>query len=274
MPARFGPDVDPSQGGNLTDVDDLKPMTAGPRPRVIGIIQARMGSSRLPGKVLLPLGGRPVLAWVVRAAQESGALDEVVVATSVLPDDDAVAKLAGELGVSVVRGSEDDVLSRFLSVLDKFSPDAIVRITADCPLLDPALIRLAVATYLGAAGSLDYLSTVVEYSLPRGIDVEVVSAATLRQVATHAQGVDRTHVTSAVYGAPEQYKVGGLVFRPDAQDLRVTLDTADDLRLLEAVVNELGDRAPSWREVVALLRRLPELTDLNAHVRQKAIHEG
>ncbi len=241
---------------------------------MIGVIQARSGSSRLPGKVFLPLRGRPVLGWAVRAAQESGVLDEVVVATSVAPQDDAVADLARTLGASVVRGPEDDVLTRFLGVLDGRSATCVVRLTADCPLLDPALIRLAVRTFLAAEGSFDYLSTVLERSLPRGLDVEVLSAAALRRVATHAQGADRVHVTSAVYTSPERYAVVGLQFRPDAQDLRVTLDVADDLRLLEAVVAELGDRPPAWREVVDLLRRRPDLTDLNAHVRQKALDEG
>ena len=249
-------------------------MAAGGPTSVIGVIQARAGSSRLPGKVLLSLHGRPVLDWVVRAAVDSGILDEVVVATSVSPEDDAVADRASKLGASVVRGPEDDVLSRFLAVLEGRSPTCIVRLTADCPLLDPALIRLAVSTFLAADGSLDYLSTVLERTLPRGLDVEVLSAATLRQVATHATGADRVHVTSAVYGAPERYAVGGLVFRPSALDLRVTLDTADDLRLLQAVVAELGDRPPAWRDVVALLRKRPELTDLNAHVRQKQLGEG
>lgn len=239
-----------------------------------GVIQARAGSARLPGKVLYPLLGRPVLGWTVRAAQASGVLDEVVVATSVLPEDDIVAALGLDLGATVVRGSQDDVLARFLVVLDERAPDVVVRLTADCPLLDPALIRLAVRTFLAADGSLDYLSTVLDRSLPRGLDVEVVSAAALRRVAAHAQGADRAHVTSAIYGAPTDYAVAGLTFRPGAQDLRVTLDTADDLRLLEAVVAELGDRPPGWREVVELLRRRPELTDLNAHVRQKTLDEG
>src|SRR5688572_27688686 len=99
-----------------------------------------MGSSRLPGKVLRPLGGRPVLGWVVRAAQESRSLDEVVVATSVSPSDDDVVKLCAELGVPCVRGPEEDVLSRYLMALDAYPADGVVRLTSDCPLLDPAVI--------------------------------------------------------------------------------------------------------------------------------------
>lgn len=243
-------------------------------PSVIGVVQARAGSSRLPGKVLKPLLGRSVLGWTVRAAQESGVLADVVVATSDLPGDDVVAAHGHDLGVTVVRGPEDDVLTRFLGVLDARSPDVVVRLTADCPLLDPALIRLAVRTFLAAEGSLDYLSTVLDPSLPRGLDVEVVSAESLRRVSIDARGPDRVHVTSAVYGSPDRYAVAGLTFRPSAHDLRVTLDTADDLRLLEAVVAEIGDRPPPWRELVALLRRRPDLTALNAHVRQKSLDEG
>ena len=130
-------------------------MSTGPviRLRVQGVVQARMGSSRQPGKVLRALGGRPVLGWVVRAAQAaqaSGALDRVVVATSSEPADDPVAELAARLGADVVRGSEQDVLGRFLVALDAFPDepaDAVVRLTADCPLLDPDLIATVVDSW-------------------------------------------------------------------------------------------------------------------------------
>jgi len=107
--------------------------------RINAVIQARAGSTRLPAKVLADLGGRPVLEWVVRAAQAAGQVTEVIVATSTLAVDDIVADLAASLGVAVVRGSEDDVLSRFVAALDAHPCDAIVRLTADCPLLDPTL---------------------------------------------------------------------------------------------------------------------------------------
>lgn len=237
------------------------------------MIQARTGSSRLPGKVLRPLGGRPVLGWVVRAAQEAEGVDEVVIATSTAAGDDAVAALGEELGVRVVRGSEDDVLSRFALALEETGADAVVRLTADCPLADPALISSVVSMWR-ADPSLDYAATILVRTLPRGMDVELASKDALRIADAEAESYHRTHVTSYLYDSKRQFRTMGLVVQPAANDLRVTLDTAEDGEMLDAVVAELGDRAPAWHEVVDLLRTRPDLTRINAEVRQKQMTDG
>src|SRR5450631_2640157 len=170
--------------------------------RINAVIQARTGSTRLPGKVLEDLGGRPVLEWVVRAAQAASQIDTVVVATSTLTGDDVVVDLAGSLGVPVVRGSEDDVLSRFVAALDAYPADAVVRLTADCTLLDPSLIDAVAGAWAAAPGH-DYVSTVLVRSLPRGLDVELVTARALRAVDRVAVGHDRVHVTSLLYSQPK-----------------------------------------------------------------------
>lgn len=237
------------------------------------VVQARMGSTRLPGKVLRPLGGRPVLSWVARAARASGTADPLVVATSLRDGDDAVAAWAAAEGLPCVRGDETDVLSRFLLALAGVPDDAtVVRLTADCPLLDPSVIAMAVSAF--EAGDVDYLSTVTPRSLPTGLDVEVTTAGALRELDALAEGYDRVHVTSLLYREPGRYRVAGLVFDPPADDLRVTLDTPDDAVLLDALVAELGDRPPAWREIVGLLRARPDLAALNAHVEKKALAEG
>ena len=241
--------------------------------RINAVIQARAGSTRLPAKVLADLGGRSVLEWVVRAARAANRIDEVIVATSTLAGDDVVADLAESLGALVVRGSEDDVLSRFVAALDAYPADALVRLTADCPLLDPSLID-AVAGAWAAAPTLDYVSTVVVRSLPRGMDIELVTAGALRAVDRMAVGHDRVHVTSAVYADPTAYRLLGLCVTPPANDLRVTLDTAEDLDLLRALVVELPDAPPQWRDVVAILRARPDLVAINADVVQKPLEEG
>ncbi len=241
--------------------------------RINAVIQARAGSTRLPGKVLADLGGRPVLEWVVRAARAATLIDEVIVATSTQAGDDAGAGLAASLGVHVVRGSEDDVLSRFIAALDAHPADAVVRLTADCPLLDPTLID-AVAGAWAAAPTHDYVSTVLVRCLPRGLDVELVSAQALRAVDRMATGHDRVHVTSALYADPTAYRLLGLCVTPPADDLRVTLDTTEDLVLLRALVAVLPDAPPPWRDVVAALRARPDLVALNAGVRQKPIEAG
>lgn len=235
------------------------------------VVQARTASTRLPRKVLRLLGGRPVLGWVVRAALDAK-VGDVVVATTQADEDDDIVALARTLGVRAVRGSGIDVLSRFLLALEGAHDDeVVVRLTADCPLLDPALVRMAVAAF--GAGDVPYLSTVVDRALPRGEDVEVTRAGVLRQLDAHAAGIDRVHVTSALYRDPD-LPVAGLTFRPRSDDLRITLDTEEDARLLDELVARIGDRAPSWREVVEILRSTPSLAALNAAVRHKELDEG
>ncbi|MEU6641305.1 glycosyltransferase family protein [Saccharomonospora sp. NPDC046836] len=234
------------------------------------IIQARMSSTRLPGKVLRPLGGRSVLGWVVRAAAATPGVDAVVVATSDAGDDDPVAAEARRHGAEVVRGPLDDVLARFLLACERHPADAVVRLTADCPLHDPRLIAQLIALWR-AQPELDYVSNTLVRTLPRGFDAELVRVPVLVEQGHEPPGPHREHVTSGVYADPERYACAGIVVAPAAGDLRVTLDTEQDWALLAAVVAELGDRIPDWREVVTLLRRRPDLVVLNADVEQKAV---
>ncbi|WP_240687109.1 cytidylyltransferase domain-containing protein [Amycolatopsis suaedae] len=238
--------------------------------QVTAVIQARLSSTRLPGKVLRQLGGRSVLGWVIRAALAADGVDAVVVATSDGSDDDAVAQEANACGAAVVRGPLDDVLARFLLALDAHPADAVVRLTADCPLHDPALISQLVALWR-AQPDLDYLSNTLVRTLPRGFDAELTRADVLREQALDPAGPHREHVTAGVYTRPDRYRCAGLVVAPAADDLRVTLDTEQDWRLIDGVVAELGDRPPAWREVVDLLRARPDLVALNAGVEQKAV---
>ncbi len=232
-----------------------------------------MGSTRLPGKVLLPLRGRSVLGWVARAAQASGALDELLVATTTDASDDPVVAECAALGLPVVRGPVDDVLARFVLALRGRDTDAVVRFTADCPLLDPTLVATAVGAWR-AAPWLDYVSTALPHCLPRGMDVEVVRADTLRALDTTARDHHRTHVTSALYSDLDNYRSLGLRFGPDASDLRVTLDTEADWQLIQAVAGHFGDRPAVLADLVSWLRTHHEVTALNAHVRQKVLEAG
>ncbi|MER7501069.1 NTP transferase domain-containing protein [Nonomuraea pusilla] len=241
--------------------------------RIVGIVQARMGSTRLPGKVLRELRGRSVLGWVVRAVREADAVDDLVVATTAEAADDAVAAECRRLGVPCHRGPVDDVLTRFTQALAGRPGDAVMRFTADCPLLDPAVIREAALVYRAVPG-LDYLSTGLTGTLPRGTDVEIVGAAALGRADREATGYHRTHVTSYVYAEPGAARLLGLAYQPSAGDLRVTLDTEDDWRLISAVADGLGDRCVPVRELVSWLRARPEVCALNAHVRQKELQDA
>ncbi|WP_426311905.1 cytidylyltransferase domain-containing protein [Cellulosimicrobium sp. E-16] len=242
--------------------------------KVVAVIQARTGSSRLPGKVLRPLAGRPVLAWMIRAASAARGVDEVVVATSTAPGDDAVAELAASSGVRVVRGSEDDVLSRFVLALEETAADAIVRLTADCPLVDPVLVSQVVALWR-ADPTLEYVATTLQRTLPRGLDVELASRGALLAADAEARDHHRVHVTSYLYAAADRdFRRLGIVVAPTANELRVTLDTPEDAEAIEAIVDRLGDTPPRWHEVVDLLRGDPALVEKNAAVRQKALADG
>lgn len=238
----------------------------------LAVIQARMGSTRLPGKVLRPLGPRTVLSWVIRAAQASGVFERVVVATTTEAADEAIAVACRREGAEALRGPVDDVLTRFLMATSTYPDDVVVRLTADCPLLDPAVISMAVRAFEGSP--VDYLSTITPRSLPRGLDVEVFSTEALERAGRFAVGVQRTHVTPYLYSNPEEFRIAGITFTPPASDLRLTLDTAADGALLDAVVDEMGDCPPAWRDVVKFLRSRPDLVSLNSHVRQKGIEEG
>ncbi|WP_138442502.1 cytidylyltransferase domain-containing protein [Sinomonas susongensis] len=250
-------------------------MTAsdGRAARVVAVVQARMQSTRLPGKVLRDLGGEPVLAWVLRAARAAEGVDEVVVATSTEAADDAVAAFAEEHGTRAVRGSQDDVLGRFLLAAGESGADAVVRLTADCPLLDPAVISQAVALWR-LDPTLDYVSTTQDRSLPRGLDVEVAAVSALRAADARREPHHRAHVTSALYEEGSGFGLASLSFRPPSDRLRVTLDTEDDARLLDELAALLPARPPRWRDVVRILAGRPDIVALNAHVEQKPLLEG
>jgi spore coat polysaccharide biosynthesis protein SpsF len=235
----------------------------------LGIVQARMGSSRLPGKVLRKLGGRTVLERVVRAAQQSGVLDELVVATTIESADDTVVAECAAIGVPCVRGPVDDVLTRFLGVLEEHESDVVMRFTADCPLLDPRLVARAHRVFLAA--DVDYMTTSIARTLPRGLDVEVVRTSVLRAIDPLATEHHRTHVTSYIYTHADDYDVIGLTMQPDLSHLRLTLDTEDDWKLMEAIVAQFGDEPVSVRTLAGWLAGRPDLIELNAHVLQKAL---
>lgn len=149
----------------------------------------------------------------------------------------------------------------------------MLRFTADCPLLDPGLIAMAAQTWR-AAPWVDYVSTALPRCVPRGMDIELIAVTALRDIASTASGYHRTHVTSGIYADPGRFRLLGLTLHPDASDLRVTLDTEDDFALIETLVKALGDRPPTVADVVGYLREHPEVTALNAHVRQKPLVAG
>ena len=210
------------------------------------VIQARTGSTRLPGKVLQDLGGRPLLRFMLDRLADLH-VDQLVVATSTLDRDDAVVEVAFDAGCQVVRGSEADVLERFTDALAVFPADHVVRLTADCPLADPVLIEAVLARHLDRGA--DYTSNVFPRTFPRGLDCEVMTAAALRAAQTEAvDGAEREHVTPFLYRRPERFALANM--RNDATLGREswTVDTAEDLAFVRKVVDRMPDDSFSWRE--------------------------
>jgi spore coat polysaccharide biosynthesis protein SpsF len=244
----------------------------GPKADTLGIIQARMGSTRLPGKVLRRLAGRTVLDRVVRAARSSGVVDDLVVATTTDAIDDAIEAECAAIGVECYRGPVDDVLTRFLGVLKTHESDMVMRFTADCPLLDSRLVSMAWRVF--AASGVDYLTTSIARTLPRGLDVEIVRTPVLKGIDRLATDHHRTHVTSYIYTHADDFDVIGLTMQPDLSHLRLTLDTEDDWKLIEAIVEHFGDDPIEVRTLADWLAGQPELVLLNAHVEQKVLSQA
>lgn len=220
--------------------------------RTLCVVQARTGSTRLPGKVLADLAGRPMLRFMLDRLARL-AVDELVVATSDLPGDDAVASVADDAGVPVVRGPEQDVLARFVLALDRHPADRVVRLTADCPLIDPELVTDAVVLLDDA----DYASNALVRTYPDGLDVEVLTAAALRNAHAEATDpVEREHVTPFVYRRTSRYRLVALRTDELLGDERWTVDTSEDIDNIRALVARLDDPVgATWTDMLAVAGR-------------------
>jgi spore coat polysaccharide biosynthesis protein SpsF (cytidylyltransferase family) len=226
----------------------------------LAIVQARTSSTRLPGKVLADVGGEPMLALLLRRLRHARTLAGIVVATSDRPDDAPVAELARDLEVEVHRGSLTDALGRFIGALGD-RPGPVVRITGDCPLVDAAVVDAAVDLFASAPG-LAYASNVDPHTYPDGLDVEVVARDALIAIDGESlDTADREHVTAAVRRDPERFPARNLRAEDDLSGLQWSVDTADDLAFVRAVVKRLGDRrhTADRHEVLAAVRTEPSL---------------
>lgn len=241
--------------------------------KTTAIIQAHMGSTRLPGKVLLNIGNRSMLARVVRRAARARTLSAVIVACSTEPEDEAIVSECARVGVSYFRGSDSDVLDRYYQASRAFPSDAYVRITSDCPVIDPEVIDHVVTHF--AQGGFDYASNTVQRTYPRGLDTEVFTSEGLARAWREArEQYQRVHVTPYFYQNPQLFKLGYVTQDVDQNEMRWTVDTPDDLRFITAVYDRLGGRDEfSWHDVLALLERQPELAAINQHVQQKKLQE-
>lgn len=244
--------------------------------KTVAIIQARIGSTRLPGKVLRDLAGTTVLGRVVDRARKFREVDEVLVATSTRSADEAIVNECRRIDVPWFRGSEEDVLDRFAGAARAYDASVCVRLTADCPLLDPGVSDTIISLFLEANGGADYASNKIPQSFPRGLDTEVFSFDALERAAREArQTYERIHVTPYIYRHPESFSLISVTSDVDRADWRWTIDTAEDLDFVRELYHRLdGNPDFSWQDVITILENDPSLMWINSRVQQKEIAEG
>jgi spore coat polysaccharide biosynthesis protein SpsF len=243
--------------------------------RVVAVVQARMASTRLPGKVLLPLSDKPLLERMLERVRSAALLDDLVVATTTMAADEPIVALCRRIGVSVVAGHPTDLLDRHYRVGTRYRADAVVKIPSDCPLIDPRIIDLVIRRFrrLAREEGAQFVSNLHPATWPDGNDVEVVSMAALETAWREAtRGFEREHTTPFIWDQPERFRLANVEWET-ARDLsmshRFTIDYSDDYRFIRRVYDELylaGGRPFSLESILALLEVKPELARINAHL--------
>lgn len=214
---------------------------------ILAILQARMSSTRLPGKVLMPVKNTTMLGFEIERIRQSRLIDKLIIATSTDPSDDIIA--AQDWGVDCCRGDLQDVLARFAHCASSFNPDHVVRLTGDCPVIDPEIIDHVIQCHLTAGK--DYTTNALERSYPDGLDVEVIRFDSLMKAhdLSHLQE-DREHVTHYIYTHPELFTIQTVTVEQDHSHLRWTLDTPQDYTLLKMMIEKQPDPYFGWQELL------------------------
>ncbi len=239
--------------------------------KVIAIVQARMGSTRLPGKVMMDLAGEPMLARVVGRTRRAESVDETVVATTADSADDTIERLCRVRGWSCFRGSSDDVLDRYYRAAQKYEADAVLRVTSDNPLVDPSVINAVVSAYADAKP--DCASNdIPPRTYPLGLGVEVVSMEALRRAWNESHdSASREHVTYYIIEHPALFRLLAVRNPTDCSALRWTVDTAEDLAFVRKIYSHFGHDRFSWQEALELVNAHPAWRELNKNICQKAV---
>jgi spore coat polysaccharide biosynthesis protein SpsF len=232
---------------------------------ILGVLQARTSSSRLPGKILMPILGIPMLEHQIRRLLRSRLMDSLILATSDQVSDEPVAAMAASIGIGCFRGSLDDVLDRFYRAASSSRPDHVVRLTGDCPLADPEIVDRTIALHLESGA--DYTTNALEPTWPDGLDVEAMRFACLEEAWREARKPsEREHVTPFINTQPGRYALRHLKDEPDLSGLRWTVDEPEDFAFVRAVYERLYPGNPRFGtlEILALLEREPQLGNLNS----------
>ena len=237
--------------------------------KTVIIVQARMTSTRLPGKVLKTVLGKPLLEYQIERLRRIEAADEIVIATTTNDMDQPIVDLCNRLGLSYFRGSEEDVLERYHEAAEKYNADIVVRITSDCPVIDPTVCEEAITYFLKNQDQYDYVR-LGQY--PRGLDIEVFSFKVLDECFREATDKpDREHVTPFIYRHPERYRLKNMTCNENYSHHRWTVDTPEDFELIKRIIEELYPSKQKFNfvDILGLLKKYPDWYFINAEVRQK-----
>lgn len=246
--------------------------------KIAAIIQARFGSTRLPGKIFLELCGKPMLQHVVDRLKYSKRITDIVVATTIHKEDDKVQQFCEQNNILFYRGSSEDVLSRYYEAAKKINTDIIIRITSDCPLIDPVVLDKMIDEYIkiNKTQKLDYLSNTIERTFPRGLDTEIFLFNVLEKAYNEATELpEREHVTPYIYKHPELFALKNFINEKDFSFYRWTVDTIEDFQLIETIYNELYNPGKIFllKDVLNLFEKKPELMKINQNISQKSLGE-
>jgi spore coat polysaccharide biosynthesis protein SpsF len=240
---------------------------------IVAIVQARIGSTRLPGKVMKDLAGKPMLLRVLNRVSAASMLNKVIVAIPDLPESSIIERLCAVSGYCCFKGSEQDLLDRYYRTAVAHCADTIVRITADCPLIDPGLIDTVVQRYLQCPSMLKYASNIhPTRTYPRGLDTEVFGFDTLESAWRNDRNQAwREHVTPFVYRHPEKYEIIGVTHPEDYSGYRLTVDTPEDFQLIELLYQWFNEKPFNWLDIINLLCEKPDWSRMNSAIEQKVI---
>lgn len=242
-------------------------------PRVVVIVQARMGSTRLPGKVLMDLCGQPMLARVMERAGRAKNVHHILVATTAAEKDDPLEAFCRVRAWKYFRGAEDDVLDRFYQAAQIGRADIVVRVTADCPLVDPAIVDEVVATLTRSSGEFDYVSnTLNPRTYPLGLDVEAMTWSALSRAWEEDKNLaSREHVTPFIYRNPQIFRLKGLELPSDLSQIRWTVDYPEDLDVVSRIYASFGHDRFGWEEALSVYRQHPSWAKINQGLVQRRI---
>lgn len=242
--------------------------------KIVIIVQARMGSTRLPGKVMKKVMGKTLLEYLLERLQRVEKANDICVATTTKLQEQPILDVCFQMSVKTFRGSEEDVLERYFLAAQKLNADVVVRVTSDCPLIDPREVDKLIGYYLKHSDQYDYISNGLEPSYPIGMGAEIFSFEALKKAYENAESEpEREHVTPYIYRHPEWFRLGNVAYENDHKDHRWTVDTPEDLQLVSKIIESLYPVKPEFsiEDILNLFRKNPEWKEINSHIVQKVV---